>query len=451
MDNRIDVKPIVPAMASSLPIETVKEQVKKRHSANILTKGNTACTSIKDSNGTHTTLTRTSHTKESSEDLLYRILYDYYYNGKSWRQCTVKSRPTNKSVPLTMKSFENRRAHMSVLLEHIADIPQETVNKAVHIVHHYSIRYSIRSAYTGCRTDIKIREKRTSVTACDMDTLYRKLYVIYCLSDKVCNDIISHENEDCPTVIATDNTPDIISMPLKEVCESLGMSFEHALFIVATQFKNNEYGYKNGDNFNITYQGLLELFRNGCNIIPCQEPDKAKKQMENFLNVFDTLHPVVVKQDIIDKNDMDKLTAAIDVLKSLTVKPKEQAPIPAQISVKCKNNKKSKTYYEKTKIFPEYTTDEKAWQKRMSLLAKDKVLLIQEQSNKKTTATILIKQVYKIMTNNYGIVWAQSKKELLETLDLPKETYVSIYRIITYEPDLRSIFEPILLNIEKYI
>ena len=444
MDNYISSQPLTGVMASSLPIDIVKEQVKRKHHCAILYHGNKASTAVKNPNGTWSTLSRTSHTNESSEDLVYRILYDYYYNGKSWRKFLTDSSCTNKLLALKPKTVKNKRTHMSTLLRYIADIPQKNINTAVDITHHYSMRPD-RNGYS---THIEVQDKRTSVTACDRDTLYRKLYVIYCLSDKVCNDIISHENEDCPTVIATDNTPDIISMPLKEVCESLSMSFEHALFIVATQFKNNEYGYKNGDNFNITYRGLLELFRNGCNIIPCQEPDKAKKQMENFLDVFNTLHPVVVKQDIIDKNDMDKLTAAMDVLKSLTVKTKEQTPISTQVSVKCK---KSKTYYEQTKIFPEYTTDEEAWQERMSLLAKNKVLLIQEQFNKKTTATILIKRVYKIMTNNYGIVWAQSKKELLEILDLPKETYVSIYRIITYEPDLRSIFEPILLNIEKYI
>ena len=59
--------------------------------------------------------------------------------------------------------------------------------------------------------------------------------------------------------------------------------------------------------------------------------------------------------------------------------------------------------------------------------------------------------IYQVMRNKYGIVFEQTRKEFLEQHNLPADTAINTFRLVTYDAQLRSIFQGILGNVEEYV
>lgn len=104
---------------------------------------------------------------------------------------------------------------------------------------------------------------------------------------------------------------------------------------------------------------------------------------------------------------------------------------------------KKKEYKKNDECLPEVSSDEVSWtkdmQKRINVLAKKEGLPFSNE----------LQKIYSKMRGVYGIVFEQVKKDFFEQNQIDEGTEITMLRLVTYHPELRSIFESILGTMEQ--
>lgn len=106
---------------------------------------------------------------------------------------------------------------------------------------------------------------------------------------------------------------------------------------------------------------------------------------------------------------------------------------------------KKKEYKKNDECLPEISPEEAAWirdmQKRIGTLAQKENLPF---SN-------VLQKIYSKMRGVYGIVFEQVKKDFFEQNQIDEKTEITTLRLVTYHPDLRSIFGSIVGTMEQEV
>lgn len=104
---------------------------------------------------------------------------------------------------------------------------------------------------------------------------------------------------------------------------------------------------------------------------------------------------------------------------------------------------RKKKYKRNDECLPALDADETEWVKNTQ---KDIKMLAE---NNGTLFNIILQKIYSKMRGVYGIVFEQVKKDFFEQNQIDEGTEITTLRLVTYHPELRSIFESILGTMEK--
>lgn len=106
---------------------------------------------------------------------------------------------------------------------------------------------------------------------------------------------------------------------------------------------------------------------------------------------------------------------------------------------------KKKEYKKNDECLPEISLEEAAWikdmQKRIGALAEKENLPFSH----------VLQKIYSKMRGVYGIVFEQVKKDFFEQNQIDEKTKITTLRLVTYHPDLRSIFGSIVGTMEQEV
>lgn len=105
-----------------------------------------------------------------------------------------------------------------------------------------------------------------------------------------------------------------------------------------------------------------------------------------------------------------------------------------------KVTKKAK-YYKNSKLLPTLTEDEMNWQKDAIEKTKEKAAKLD------STLSGTLRRIYGRMTNVYGIVFDQEKKDIKNMFNIDEEEHMSTLYVITVSEQLRSLFDGILADL----
>ena len=102
---------------------------------------------------------------------------------------------------------------------------------------------------------------------------------------------------------------------------------------------------------------------------------------------------------------------------------------------------KKPKYHKNSKFLPTLTDDEINWQKNAIKTAKDKAAELD------STLSATLRRVYGRMTNVYGIVFDQEKKDIKSMFNIDTDEHMSTLYVITVSEQLRSLFDSILADL----
>ncbi|MBQ8218551.1 MAG: hypothetical protein IJZ79_02275 [Bacilli bacterium] len=102
---------------------------------------------------------------------------------------------------------------------------------------------------------------------------------------------------------------------------------------------------------------------------------------------------------------------------------------------------KKKTYRKNSKYLPTLTEEETTWQRNAVDKAREKA----KARNSTLSATLRI--IYSKMTNVYGIVFDQEKKDIRNMFNIDEDEHMSTLYVVTVSAQLRSLFECILADL----
>lgn len=109
-----------------------------------------------------------------------------------------------------------------------------------------------------------------------------------------------------------------------------------------------------------------------------------------------------------------------------TTKPVTKYPQRSRATIRANND-----------ALPDLTPEQTAWSNEMRNMIHDYTY----RPDTTDTFNSLLRKIYRKMTNVYGIVWLQCKKDFMEMYGIDDGVNVSNFRLVCSDKNLRSIFE----------
>lgn len=262
--------------------------------------------------------------------------------------------------------------------------------------------------------------------------------------------------------------------PLDTICDAFGFQKDHAQFLLLKndkQFSNSDpYLGELGKNPVLSYAGILWLIAHGCQSTgngrhqdmmdiltsfyqnDTDVLDEKVKMLQNELetekkNNLELLNTVTAIQQMAEKMLTPKQNTSQPVKKSKekSATGKSQKKPAASKPKKATENKKKWSCPKNDPDLPELTDKESEWTSD----ARSNIIAIAKEYGQ-SFATVL-KTVYRVMEQKYGVDWKTCKDNALDACGKPKNTYITKMRIVAYEPELRHIFNLVIADIDIYL
>lgn len=225
-------------------------------------------------------------------------------------------------------------------------------------------------------------------------------------------------------VVTTKELEDILEIPSQFINSYLKINEE----------VNNMFYKRIGKTFGLTLKGCLKHL-----------PSLAK-DYDSFMNVINLFYETKTDGEE-EKEYKEMYEELLAKYESLTEKVAifareclaDISEVPEIIdNVEEPSNSKKTNYVKNTEMLPEKTDAEKEWSGRIAKETKEKA------AKNGTNTSSLMRNIYRIMRDEYGIVFDQDKKELRESFDIDEDAHISTLYIVSTNDQYRSIYESIL-------
>lgn len=227
--------------------------------------------------------------------------------------------------------------------------------------------------------------------------------------------VIENEN-----TISTKELEDVLGIPANYIYSYLNINEDIG----------NEFVKKYGKGLYLTLKGVLKHLPN-----LTKNYDYFNKVVDMFYNnssnYEEEYNAIIEKYNCL----VEKVKLLTDAFSNVV---EEEIEKPIKINENISEVKPSKNYVKNTDLLPEKTEAEKKWCDKITKISKEKA-----KKNNLVIST-LMRKIYTIMRNEYGIVFEQDKKNLRDIYEIDDDAHISTLYVVATNEKYRSIYESIL-------